>query len=67
MMPKWPIIAHLFLQVRKSKPNTRLSLHFDKLHVDNIDYVVNEENEEVESIDQDDEEKEDQDDQVCNS
>ena len=62
MMPKLPFIAHLFLQVRKSKPNTRLSLHFDKLHVDNIIYVVNEESEVVESIDQDgdDEDEEDQ-------
>ena len=55
------------MQVRKSKPNTRLRLHFDNLQVDNIVYVVNEESEEVESIDQDDEEKEDQDDQLCNS
>ena len=55
---KLPIISHLFLQVRKSKHNARLSLHFDKLHVDNIIYVVNEESEEVESIDKVDEEEE---------
>ena len=53
----------MFLQVRKSKHNARLSLHFDKLHVDNIIYVVNEESEEVESIDQDgDDDDEDEDD-----
>ena len=62
---KLPIISHLFLQVRKSKHNARLSLHFDKLHVDNIIYVVNEESEEVESIDQDgDDDDEDEEDQV---
>ena len=49
------------MQVRKSKPNTRLSLQYDNLHADNIVYVVNEESEEVERIDGDDDEEEEED------
>ena len=37
--------------MRKKKSESRLSLHYDKLYVDNTVYVYNEESEEVEMID----------------
>ena len=38
------------VQVHKNKPSPRLRLHFDKLHVDNNLYVVNEESDEEEEL-----------------
>ena len=47
--------------MRKKKSEGRLSLHYDKLYVDNTVYVYNEESEEVEMIDNiSDEEEDDQ-------
>ena len=47
--------------MRKKKSESRLSLHYDKLYVDNTVYVYNEESEEVEMIDHtSDEEADDQ-------
>ena len=47
--------------MRKKKSESRLSLHYDKLYVDNTVYVYNEESEEVEMIDNiSDEEEDDQ-------
>ena len=45
--------------MRKKKSESRLSLHYDKLYVDNTVYVYNEESEEVEMIDHTSDEEED--------
>ena len=45
--------------MRRRKSESRLSLHYDKLYVDNTVYVYNEESEEVEMIDHTSDEEED--------
>lgn len=47
--------AHLIQfakEVRKRRPDTRLNMHYDKLYVDNIAYVYNEETGEIEMLSQ---------------
>ena len=39
-------------QVRKRRPETRLNLQYDKLYVNNVAYVVNDDTEEVEMLNQ---------------
>ena len=39
-----------FAQVHKKRPDSRLTLQYDKLHVDNAIYVYNEETDSIELI-----------------
>lgn len=39
-----------FIKVHKKRPDSRLTLQYDKLHVDNAIYVYNEETDSIELI-----------------
>ena len=41
---------HVNVKVHRKRPDSRLTLHYDKLHVDNAIYVYNEETDSIELL-----------------